>query len=155
MITAVVGRLESYGVGHPPYQEPFMIPAPEGLSLTLCERVIIEEVTKNPTLVGSFLARKVERFPSEPVAFSVFIPLVGGSGTGTIVLAAVRLETEEQIYSQQGEVRFPDRFAVINVHFRVSKIRFPAPGSYAFMLLVDSDLIAQRRVEVYQPEGVS
>jgi hypothetical protein len=132
-----------------------MVPIPQALGLTLCDRVIIEQVTKNPTLVGIFLTRRVEGFPSEPVAFSAFVPLTDGSGTGTIELVAVRLETEEQIYSQQGEVTFPHRFAVINAHFRVSKIRFPAPGSYSFILVVDGDLIAQRRVEVYQREDLS
>jgi uncharacterized protein DUF6941 len=132
-----------------------MVPPPQALSLTLCDQVIIEQGTKNPTLVGIFLARKVAEFPSEPVIFSVFVPLMDGSGTGTIELVAVRLETDDQIYLQRGEITFPHRFAVINTHFRVTKIRFPAPGSYAFMLLVDGDLIAQRRVHVYQREGVS
>ena len=132
-----------------------MVPAPQALGLTLCERVIIEQGTKNPSLIGIFLARIVEGFPSEPVVFSAFAPLSDGSGTGTIELVAVRLETDEQIYMQRGEVTFPHRFAVVNAHFRVSKLRFPAPGSYAFMLLVDGDLIAQRRVEVYRREGTS
>jgi hypothetical protein len=132
-----------------------MIPIPQALGLTLCDRVIIEQGTRNPTLVGMFLARIVERFPSEPVAFSAFAPLMDGSGTGTIELVAVRLETDDQIYSQQGEVTFPHRFAIVNAHFRVSKIQFPAAGPYSFILLVDGELIAQRRVEVYQREGLS
>ena len=130
-----------------------MVPPPQAQALTLCDRVIIEQGTKNPTLVGIFLARRVDEFPSEPVAFSVFVPLTEGSGTGTIELVAVRLETDDQIYAQRGEVHFPHRFAVVNAHFRVSKIRFPAPGSYAFMLLIDGDLIAQRRVDIYQQGG--
>lgn len=100
-----------------------MVPPPQALALTLCDRVIIELGTKNPTLVGIFLGRKVEEFPSEPVAFSVFVPLTEASGPGTLELVAVRLDTNEQIYSQRGDVTFPDRFTVINAHFRVSKIR--------------------------------
>ena len=130
-----------------------MFPTPQALGLTLCERVIIEQGTKNPTLVGIFLAMKVEGFPSEPAQFSVFASLMDGSGSGIIELVAVRLETDEQVYSQRGQVMFPHRLAVVNVHFRVSKIRFPSPGLYAFMLFIDGELIAQRRVEVYQREG--
>ena len=70
-------------------------------------------------------------------------------------MVAVRLDSLEQIYSQQGEVSFPGRLAVVHAHFRVSKIRFPTPGFYAFMLLVDGDLIAQNRVEIYQQKGPS
>ena len=127
-----------------------MFPTPHALAAMLCDRVIIEQGTRNPTLVGSFLGRAVEKFPSEAVAFSVFVPLTDGFGTAIIELVAVRLETDEQIYSQRGEVTFPHRFAVVNIHFRVSKIEFPAPGSYAFMLLIDGDLITERRLNVYQ-----
>jgi hypothetical protein len=130
-----------------------MQPPPQALSLTICERVIIEQGTKNPTLIGLFLTRKVETFPSEPVAFSVFIPLTNGRGTGRIKLVAVRLQTDEQIYLQHGEIAFPNPLMVVNVHFRVNKIAFPGSGVYAFMLLVDDDVIAERRIEVAQREG--
>jgi hypothetical protein len=126
-----------------------MIPPPQALTLTLCDRVIIEQGTKNPTLVGIFLARKMDAFPSEPASFSAFVPLIDGSGTGTIELVTVRLATDEHVYSQKGQINFPHRFAVINAHFRINKIRFPEPGPYAFMILVDGDLITQRRVDVY------
>lgn len=76
-----------------------MVPPPHALALTLCDRVIIEQGTKNPSLIGCFLGRSVEKFPSEPVAFSAFVPLMEGSGRGTIRLVAIRLETDEQIYS--------------------------------------------------------
>ena len=127
-----------------------MVPLPQALALTLCERIIVEEGTRNLTLVSTFLSRRVVSFPSEPVVFSVIVPLVGGSGTGTIELAVVRLQTDETIYSQQGTISFPDRLLVVNAQFRVSKLRFPASGFYSFMTLIDGELIAQRRLRVYQ-----
>jgi hypothetical protein len=132
-----------------------MVPLPQALALSLCDRVIIEQGTKNPSLIGIFLARKVEEFPSEPVAFSVFVPMMVGRGKGTIELVTIRLESDDQIYAQRGEITFPDRLAVVHVHFRVSTIRFPGPGNYEFLVLVDGDLIAQRRIAIYLREDQS
>ena len=132
-----------------------MVPRPQALALTLCDRVIIEQGTRNPSLIGTFLARSVEQFPSEAVAFSAFAAVRGGRGTGIVELVAIRLATNEQIYSQRGEVTFPDRHAVVHAHFRVSGIRFPEPGSYEFMLLVDGDLIAQTRLVVGRREDTA
>jgi hypothetical protein len=53
---------------------------------------------RNPSLIGVFLTRRVETFPSEPVAFSAFVPLTGGRGTGILELVAIRLATDEQMY---------------------------------------------------------
>jgi hypothetical protein len=132
-----------------------MVPRPQALALTLCERVIIEQGKRNPSLIGIFMARSVEQFPSEAVAFSAFAAVMGGRGTGIVELVAIRLATDEQIYSQRGEVTFPDRRAVIHAHFRVSGIRFPEAGSYEFMLLVDGDLIAQTRLLVDRREDAA
>jgi hypothetical protein len=144
---------ESQPYAGSPYREVLMFPTPEPLGLMLCERVIIEQGTKNPTLVASFTARSVEAFPSEPASFSAFASLTNSSGSGIIELTAVRLETDEQIYIQRGPVSFPHRLAVVNVHFRVTRIRFPSPGIYAFMLAIDGEIIAQRRIEVHHREG--
>ena len=54
------------------------------------------------------------------------------------------------IYSTQHTIRFPDRFAVVNFNLGVRTIRFPAPGSYEFVLFIDADEVAHRRVRVYQ-----
>lgn len=132
-----------------------MVPLPQALALALCERVVIEQGTKNPNLIGIFLARRVERFPAEPASFSAFVSLAEGAGTGHIELVSIRLETDEQIYLQKGTISFPHRFAVINAHFRITKLQFPAAGSYMFMLLVDGELVAQRRIKVYQAEELS
>lgn len=61
---------------------------------------------------------------------------------------------QEEIYATEYTIRFPDRFAVINFNLRVRTIRFPAAGSYEFVLFVVSDEVAHRRVRVYQaPPG--
>lgn len=88
----------------------------------------------------------------------MFTILTDTQGDGRVKLSVYRLDDrwlrEEEIYSTEHTIRFPDRFAVINFHLRVRTIRFPAAASYEFVVFVDTDEIAHRRVRVYQsPPG--
>jgi hypothetical protein len=126
-----------------------MTPPPVALSLILCEQVIVDHQTRNPTPVSIFTGLAVEKFPSDPQRFSVFTSLTNGRGDGTIKLAANRLDTGESVYEQQHRIHFPDPLLVVNVNIRVRAIRFPAAGRYEFVLFVDSDPVAQRTSRVY------
>ena len=57
-----------------------MLSQPVLLGLTLCERVIFEEETKNVTLVSGFQGLRVDAFPSSPQRISVFAVLTEGEG---------------------------------------------------------------------------
>lgn len=128
-----------------------MTPPPVPLGLALCNLVIIDQHSRMPSLIGMFTGLEVDRFPSDPQRFSVFAALTDGLGNGRIEWVALRLETGEQVYAQNGTIDSPDRLKVVNVNFRVRGIIFPAPGSYEFAVLVDGDVIARRRVRIYEP----
>jgi hypothetical protein len=129
-----------------------MITRTTALGLAVCETVIVDSHTQNPSLVGIFTGLGVDGFPSDPWRLSVAAFLTGSAGEGTIEVRAIRLATGEQIYRQQGRISFRDQTDVVNVVFRIHKIRFPAPGFYLFQLLIDGQLVptAQRRLRVYR-----
>jgi hypothetical protein len=126
-----------------------MNPPPLALSLILCEQVIVDHDTKNPSPISVFTGLAVDGFPSPAQRFSVFASLTNGRGTGTIKLVASRLDTGEPVYEQRYPIQFPDPLLVVNVNIRVRSIRFPVPGRYEFVLLVDADPVAQRTIRVY------
>jgi hypothetical protein len=126
-----------------------MVPDPTALALLLCEQVIVDQYTRNPSPINIFTGLSVERFPSDPQRFSVFTALTDAQGNGRLELRAVRLDTGEQFYSQQYPLHFPDRATVVNVNIRVRSIRFPVSGVYEFLLLVDGNVVAQRKLRVY------
>jgi hypothetical protein len=130
-----------------------MVPDPTALALMLCEQVIVDQGSRNPSPINIFTGRVVDRFPSDPQRFSAFAALTDGQGAGRLELRAVRLDTGDQFYAQQYPIHFPDRSMVVNVNVRVRNLRFPVPGVYEFMLLVDGNLIAQRRLRVYAQAG--
>jgi hypothetical protein len=131
-------------------QEKRMVPPPVALSLLLCERVIVDHATKQPSLISVFTGLAVDGFPSPEQRFCLFVPLTSGRGEGTLKLVVNRLDTGEPVYEQQHLIRFPNPLAVVNVTLRLRAIRFPVPGRYEFVLFADSDLVAQRTLHVRQ-----
>ena len=129
--------------------EGCMVPDPTALALLLCEQVIVDQYTRNPSPINIFTGMSVERFPSDPQRFSVFVALTDTEGEGRLELRAIRLDTGDEFYAQQYPLQFPDRATVVNVNIRVRNIRFPVSGVYEFQLLVDGSLVAQRKLRVY------
>jgi hypothetical protein len=129
-------------------REPPMFPPPIVLGLTICEKVIVEEGTKNVTLVSTFTKLQVDTFPTVAQRFTVYTVLTGGLGDGTIDLIVRNLETDQVVYEAKLPVRLTDRLMELRVLFRVTNCVFPSPGAYQVTLLLDGEWLAQRRVNV-------
>ncbi|MBI1915497.1 MAG: hypothetical protein HYS12_12295 [Planctomycetes bacterium] len=129
-----------------------MVPTPTALGLTICEQVIVDRHSRNPSPINIFLGMGVERFPSDPQRFSVFATLTDGQGAGTLELVGIRLDTDNKVYHQRFPITFPDRGTLVNISIRVRTVRFPAPAWYEFSLLVDGAPVARRRFRVYQSQ---
>src|SRR5947209_2537058 len=135
-----------------------MTPKPIAIGLLLCDRVIVDKNINSPSAIGIFKGFAVAHSPSDAQRFSVLSVLTDAQGDGLGKLAVYRLNEhwlrQEEIYATQHTIRFPDRFAVVNFNLRVRTICFPRVGSYEFVLFVDADEVAHRRVRVYQaPPG--
>jgi hypothetical protein len=129
-----------------------MIPPPIAVGLTVCEKAIVEERTKNVSLINTFTKLNLERL-SAPSRFVAHAVLTDGLGTATIELRASRLDTNADIYTRRMRVEFADRLAEVSVLFRVNQCSFPAPGTYVLALLADGDWVAQRRLVVTEMES--
>jgi hypothetical protein len=110
-------------------KEPPMSPAPLVLGLTLCEKAIVEEGPKNMTLVSTFTKLVVDEFPSLPQKLVLYAVLTGGLGDGTIHLVVRHLDTNDEIFTAEMPVRFPDRVAEVRVLLRINRCSFPAAGN--------------------------
>jgi hypothetical protein len=125
-----------------------MIPKPIALGMTICEKVIVEERTKNVTLVSCFTRLIVESFPSPPQRFTLFGVFKDGLGYGTMEVVGTRLDTDERIYSRKMPIHFPDRLMEVRFVYRVTECSFPEAGNYQFTLLVDGEWLAQHELHV-------
>src|SRR4051794_1231891 len=96
-----------------------MIPTPLSIGLTLCNSIIIEEGTRNLTLVGSFQGFRADEFPFTPSPFYAVTALVGGHGEGELELAVTHLESDDELFAIHRRLSFPDRLIPVRVSYRL------------------------------------
>ena len=82
-----------------------MVPTPIALGLTLCERVMVEEGTRQVSLIGTFNGLRRTAFPFVPPPFYVFATLTGSAGNAEIELTVRAVSTDDEVYSFRGSVR--------------------------------------------------
>jgi hypothetical protein len=128
-----------------------MVPPPVVLGFILCEKIIVEEKTKNLTLVSTFNKLVVEDFPStRPLAlYAVF---TGGLGRATIDVEISSLGSDEVIHELQRSVHFPNRLTDVQALFRINDCTFTEPGKYQIVLRVDGEAVALRNLRVMRME---
>jgi hypothetical protein len=125
-----------------------MIPPPIVLGLTICEKVIVEEGTRNVTIMSTFTRLVVEEFPSPPQRFSVYSVVTEGLGDATILLTVTNLETDEEVDRIERGIHFPDRLTEVRLVFQIRECSFPVEGTYQITLYIDGEWLAQRRLQV-------
>ena len=112
-----------------------MAQTPVAVGLMLCEKVIVEEGTRNFSLINCFTQRTVKRLPSEPVLFVVFTTLTNGLGEMQLTLRIERLDTLEAVYEWSKPLRLGNPLHSVRCTWRVSDCSFPVVGSYDVLLL--------------------
>jgi hypothetical protein len=127
-----------------------MAQIPTVIGLLVCEKAIVEEGTKNVTLVNCHTRIKVERFPSEPRQFSVFAILADGAGDVALEVVITRLADDATIYRESRQVRFGNKLQEVRFHFRVTRCSFPSAGKYQIDLFANGQYLAHHRIDVVQ-----
>jgi Family of unknown function (DUF6941) len=125
-----------------------MTPTPIVLSMSLCDYVIIEEVTSKASLIGCFRAQIVDTVPAQLRDFFVAAELTDGGGRGHVELVISRPDTGSPILRRASVVDFRDRFFVVRYLTRIVECVVPVPGRYTVALFVDGELVGQRTLEV-------
>lgn len=123
-----------------------MISLPTAVTLILCDYVIVEAKTQKVSLIGTFTNLAVRQFPGRANPFSAHAVLTDGFGDVTIQLVASRLDTGEEVYTQQNLIYFPNRLTEVIYHTRLHTFRFPVAGHYQFSLYANGEWVAHRRL---------
>jgi hypothetical protein len=116
----------------------------------VCEKAIIEEGTKNVTLVNCHTRVRVEQFPSEPRRFALFAILADGAGDVTLEIVITRLADDATIFRESRPVHFGNKLQEVRFLFRVTGCTFPTAGKYQIDLFADGQYLAHHRINVAQ-----
>jgi hypothetical protein len=129
-----------------------MVQRPVVIGLFLCNELIVDEDTRDLTLVNCFSRRIVRHDPPEPITFTVFALLTDGMGDVPLEVRIERLDTLEDIFRIETSGVFESPLHEVRVRLRLRSFSFPALGEYCVSLLADGETIAQRKLQIRQEE---
>jgi hypothetical protein len=126
---------------------------PIAVGLFICQQLIVEERTRNITLVNCFMTLNCEGFPSRPRSLTLYVVLTDGLGDIPVELVVSRLDTFIEVYRQAQSITLTDRLEERGVLFRLIDCTFPRAGRYHFSILAAGEPVAQRVLTVAQFRG--
>ena len=132
-----------------------MIQRPNAIGLVVCQQAVIEEGTRNMTLVDAFNRLTLGTFPTPPQHFTVYALLTDGLGTMTLTMNVAPLDTLEPILTRSWQATFPDALYELRLVARTKSVCFPAPGRYEINLLAEGEMLARRVITLVREEGQS
>mgnify|MGYP001602694204 CR=1 FL=1 len=118
------------------------------ISIVVCDTVIRDDETRKLSLIGIFNTISSQKFPCVHARLHVYVAVTDGEGKARGRLQLMDNDTNQPLQTFDGEIYFPDRFAVIEMNFVLMNMNFPKPGIYRFDFWVDGDIIGQRRFHV-------
>ena len=121
---------------------------PIGVALVVCERVIIEDQTKNKTLVSIFNNISVRGFPCRHDRLCVYVALTNGQGSSKISLVLKVIEDGSKVFSADGQVDFQDVHQTVEVIFNIRDFMFYKAGAYAFEVYAGDEYVFENRFTV-------
>ncbi len=119
--------------------------------LYLADRIEVDPVTRNLTLVNCFRTLLIAHPPTEPQSFAVAAYLANGVGRYRFAVRVTRLDTMADIYSAGSVIVFPNRLEEVRFVFRTERCAFPDDGEFEVSLWIGGELLAQTPFQVKTP----
>jgi hypothetical protein len=125
---------------------------PVAVALVLCEFVVVDEKSRNITAVSCFSRRVFDGGLEFLPPFYVVATFVNGHGNVSAKLVIERLDTLEITWERAITLRFPDSLREQSAIFRVRSVAIPVHGFYDALLIVENEVIAQKRFSIFPKE---
>jgi hypothetical protein len=127
-----------------------MIQIPNAVGITLCREVIVEEGTKNVTLVNIFMRLTAKSFPCTLRSAVAYAVLTDGLGKMRISFVIARPDTLQRIMTHPGDLTFTDPLVEQRIFARLRPVEFPVAGRYQVMLLANDELVTQCTLQIVE-----
>lgn len=111
--------------------------------LYLAERVDVDPVTRDLTLVNCFRGMRMKRLPGSARPFSVVAYLANGVGDFDVAVVIERMDTFDEVRLIQTRLSPPDRMTEVRFKLRIENCVLPVEGEYSVSLWIGGELLAQ------------
>jgi hypothetical protein len=132
-----------------------MIEPPIAKGVFLCEAVIVEEETRNVSLINCFTRRVVDGFPSPLQQFYVFAIVTNGYGTMPLRMVVTDLNDGSELLAVIGVLEFSDPLDEKRALVPVKNLVFRHPGVYEVALESNGAYLTRARFKLESWEDVS
>ncbi len=119
-----------------------MATVPTSTGLYLCDYVIVEERSRNASLINTFTARRAEGVPVLLNPFHAFTMMSDGHGEYEMALVFRHLEQDRELLSMRVKQTFPSPLTAVRLNLRIERLRVPAFGTYDATLLANRQWVA-------------
>ncbi len=124
-------------------------PAPDVLSMILCEQIITDRITGKQSLICMFCSIHSLGFKASHHQLCVYVTLTEGYGETELRMRIVDANDERPpIVEGKGRVRFRDPRAIANLVLQFHGLTFPEPGEYRVQLYSAGELLREARLEL-------
>jgi hypothetical protein len=124
-------------------------PAPDVLSMIVCDQIITDRLTGKQSLIGMFSRIHARGFPASHPQLCVYVALTEGNGETEFMIRIVDSNDERPpIVEGKGKVRFQNPRAIANLALQFHGLTFPAPGEYRVQLYCSAELLREARLEM-------
>lgn len=124
-------------------------PAPDVLSLIVCDQIITDRMTGKQSLIGMFSRIHARGFPASHPQICIYVTLTEGYGETEFELRIVDANDERPpIVEGKGKVRFQNPRAIANLALQFHGLTFPASGEYRVQLYSAGELLREARLEL-------
>jgi len=122
-------------------------PPPILLSAMVCERVILDAVSRMPSVICITETISAPKYPARHARLSFFFELTNGHGPTKVVVRLVDVQQNDKILLEsEGLVKFKNVRQVVGQTFCFDGFVFPHPGEYRFQIYAQNEPIGERRV---------
>jgi len=118
-----------------------MLPLVRGLYLA--ERVEVDPVSRNLTLVNCFRGLRMRQLPGVVQPFSVVAYLANGVGAFEVLVRIDRMDTFAEVFRARTRLNLPDRLTEVRFVLQLAGCVLSATGEYSVSLWLDDELLAQ------------
>ncbi len=130
---------------------PISRPAPDVLSMLVCDQIITDRLTGKQSLIGMFSKIHARGFPTAHPQLCVFVALTEGYGDTELMIRIVDAnDARPPIVEGKGKVKFKNPRAIANLALQFHGLTFPEPGGYRAQLYSGGELLREARLELIQ-----